>query len=138
MIIKRITCLVLLSLVVKLSLAQTPTHYGPLYNGCKLAKGDTQHFYLVNEHDVVILPIDSISIEPDKVIQQIASSDIADRALIVAVLKMHTDPKSKIKELMALTENNDTIALFMLKNMDENLAKQFSKNKLRKLKSRKK
>lgn len=133
---KRIsTTLGFLFILIRLCLGQTP--YGPEFNGLKLAKDSSKKFVLVNINNVVILPIDSINIESDKIIQKIDSSSLQDKMLIVRILKKYTDPKKKLNELMALTQTYDAIALFMLKEVDEKLKVKFSKRKLKKMKKKK-
>lgn len=118
--------------------AQSLNGNSPEYNGLKLAEGEPGAMYVVNKHNVIILPVDSTTIETNEVIRQIKNSTIKDKLLIARVLELYPDAGRRLKEIKYLSTTYNEIALILLKQAEMKLKSSFSRHQLKKLKNKKK
>lgn len=122
---------------VKLSLSQTVSVYSKEFSGFKLAKDSSNTHFVVNTYGVIVSSIDELEMNLDEIIQKIKNSTLVDRELIVRVLQMHSGYKSKLKEIMNLSQSYPEIAEFVINSAQSRLSEKYSKRQLKKIKKRK-
>ena len=118
--------------------AQSLKGNGPEYHGLKLAADELGKMYVVNKHNVIILPVDSTTIETNEVIQQIKNSTLKDKLLIARVLELYPDAARRLEEIKNLSAIYNEVALIVLNQAEMKLKSSFSNNQLEELKNKKK
>ncbi len=92
---------------------------------------------LLNEHGVFITNLNPEILKISEVETAIKQSDHKDSQLIVSVLKMQGDPKSKMQELMNLRRTYTFITEIMDEHIYGNLKSKYGKRKTKKMMKRK-
>lgn len=108
------------------------------YNGLGLNKDQKGNYFLQNEFGVNIKDISSLNIDPNEIIQELSNSDFADKALMVKILQMQSNPEKAINEIMHISSTQKFMTKIVLKHAYNKLKKDLSKKEFKALMKQKK
>ncbi|TNF48288.1 MAG: hypothetical protein EP305_05910 [Bacteroidetes bacterium] len=120
--------------------SQKNERIGTEYNGIQKAKTEDGTISFVNKHDIVILPVDSISLNADTLLMRIKNSDMKpiDIQLITRMIEARKEPAERMKAIMDISKSFRQVDELFMKEYYLGLEAYFGKRKLTRLIKKKK